>query len=230
MVIRPGSPVARSTGCCRVPLGFQPDDRPPPPTHVQQKPKLLAKGGIETAVDERVVTSGAHSQPVKAEVKGVGGVDGLAGQQHHVAVEGKPAHSKHSDHQQQHGQSPPALFSLGGVLSCCGVTDGIVAPQPASDCGVGDGDDEERQHVKQNEGQKVNILPVDIRRLWEVWDTQAALLLPTCEKKYSTKDTKHENRLVSRKGITHINMRQHRKYLMFNLFSPTTKPHLLKQQ
>lgn len=99
---------------------------------------------------------------MKAEVKGVRGVDGLAGQQHHVAVKREPADSKHPDHQKQHGQGPPSLASLGGVLSCCGVTDGIVAPQPAGHCGVRSCDDEKWQHVKKYEGQEVNVLPVDI--------------------------------------------------------------------
>lgn len=118
-----------SAGSCRTELWLQPDRCPPfPPAHVEEEPKLLAKGSIQTAVDERVVAGGAHSQPVKAEIKGIRGVDGLAGQQHHVAVEWEPADSKHPDHQEQHGQCPTALSSLGGMLSCCGVTDGIVAP------------------------------------------------------------------------------------------------------
>lgn len=99
---------------------------------------------------------------MKAEVKGVGGMDGLAGQQHHVAVEREPADSENPDHQEQHSQCTPPLSSLGGVLSCCGVTDGVVTPQPAGHCGVGGSDDEEWQHVKQYESQEVNILPVYI--------------------------------------------------------------------
>lgn len=141
--------MAGSTGGRGAELRLQPDRRPPPPpAHVKEEPELLAEGGIQTAVDERVVAGGAHSQPVKAEVEGVGGVDGLAGQQHHVAVEGEPADGEHPDHQEQHGQCPPALPPLGGVLSCRGVADCIVAPQPAGHCGVGRSDDEEWQHVK----------------------------------------------------------------------------------
>lgn len=149
MFIGPGDPVTRSAGSRGEELWLQADRRPPfPPAYVEEEPQLLAEGGIQTAVDEGVVAGGAHSQPVKAEVKGVGWVDGLAGQQHHVAVEWEPADSKHPDHQEQHGQRSPALSSVGGVLSCCGVTDGVVAPQPAGHCGVGGSDDEERQHVK----------------------------------------------------------------------------------
>lgn len=149
VVVGPGNPVTRSAGSCGEEPRLQADRRPPfPSAYVEEEPQLLAEGGIQTAVDERVVAGGAHSQPVKAEVKGIGGVDGLAGQQHHVAVEWEPANSKHPDHQEQHGQRSPALSSVGGVLSCRGVTDGVVAPQPAGHCGVGGSDDEEWQHVK----------------------------------------------------------------------------------
>lgn len=86
------------------------------------------------------------------------------------------------------------------MLSCCGVTDGIVAPQPAGNCGVGDSDDEEWQHVKQYEGQEVNILPVDIWWFWEVWDTQASLLLLTDEENYSTEGVWQENTLVNNRS------------------------------
>lgn len=122
----------------------------------------MAKGGIQTAVDERVVAGGAHSQPVKAEINGIGGVNGLAGQEHHVAVEGEPADGEHPDHQEQHGQGTPPLSSLGGVLSRRRVADGVVAPQPPRHRGVGRGDDKQRQHVKQDEGRQVNVLPIDV--------------------------------------------------------------------
>lgn len=80
MIIGPGSPVTRSTGGGRVELRFQTNHRPPSPSaHVDEKSELLAECGIQTAVDERVVAGGAHSQPVKAEVKGIGGVNGLTG-------------------------------------------------------------------------------------------------------------------------------------------------------
>ena len=149
MVVRPGSPVTRIADSCRTELRLQPHCHPPSlPAHVKEEPELLAEGGVQAAVDERVVAGGAHGQPVKAEVQGIGGVDGLAGEKHHVAVEGEPANSEHSDHQEQHGQCPPALPSMGGVLSCCGVTDRIVAPQPTGHCGVGGSDDKEWQHVK----------------------------------------------------------------------------------
>lgn len=147
IVVRPSSPVTRSS--YRAELWLHPDHRPPfPPAHVEEESHLLAESGVQTTVDERVVAGGAHSQPVKAEVQGVRGVDSLAGQQHHVAVEWEPADSKHPDHQEQHGQRSPPLSSPGGMLSCCGVTNGILAPQSAGHCGVGGGDDEEWQHVK----------------------------------------------------------------------------------
>lgn len=163
VVVRPGFPVSRSGGSCRAKIWLQPDRHPAfPPAHVHELPQLLPEGGVQTAVDERVVAGGAHSQPVKAEINGVGGVDGLAGQQHHVAVEWEPADGEHSDYQEQHGQCPPPLSLLSRVLSCCGVTYGVVAPQPAGHCGVGHRDDEKRQHVEQYEGQQVDVLPVDV--------------------------------------------------------------------
>jgi len=76
---------------------------------------------------------------------------------------------------QQHGQRAPPLPPLGGVLRRGRVADGVAAPQPARHRGVGGGDDEERQHVQQDEGQQVDVLPVDVRRLREVRDAEAAL-------------------------------------------------------
>lgn len=73
VVVGPRGPVARGTGVRRAEFCFHPDHRPAPPSaHVDEKPELLPKRGIQTAVDERVVAGGAHSQPVEAEVKGVG--------------------------------------------------------------------------------------------------------------------------------------------------------------
>ena len=44
--------------------------------------------------------------------------------------------------------------------------------------GVGGRDDEERQQVQKDEGEQVDVLPVDVRGLREVGDAQAALLPP----------------------------------------------------
>lgn len=109
---------------------------PPPPAPVEEEPQLLAEGGVQAAVDERVVAGGAHGQPVKAEVQSIGGVDGLTREQHHVAVEGEPTDGEHADHQKQHGQRSAALPPLGGMLGCRRVTDGVMAPQPAGHCSV----------------------------------------------------------------------------------------------
>lgn len=197
VAVGPGGPVTGRSYWPQLWLQLDRRRRRPslPPADVEEEPQLGAEGWIQTAVDERVVASGAHGQPVEAEVQGVRGVDGLAGQQHHVAVEGEPADCKHPDHQQQHGQRPPPLSPLRSVLRRCGVTDGVVAPQPTGHCGVGGGDDEEWQHVKQYEGQEVNILPVDLCGLWEVWDTKTALFFLAGEVCYggSKKD-----RLVSK--------------------------------
>lgn len=59
---------------------------PFPPAHVQEEPQLLTEGRVQAAVDKGVVAGGAHGQPVETEVESVGGGDGVAGQQHHVAV------------------------------------------------------------------------------------------------------------------------------------------------
>lgn len=163
VVVGPGGSAAGCAGHGGAMLRLRADGRPPPPTApVEQEPQLLTEGRVQAAVDERVVAGGAHGQPVKAEVQSVGGVDGLAGEQHHVAVEGEPADGEHAHDQEQHGQRSAAFPPLGGVLGCRRVPDGVVAPQPAGHCGVGGGDDEERQHVQQDEGQEINVLPVDI--------------------------------------------------------------------
>lgn len=176
LVVRPGCSVAGSTGARRVTLWHQPYRwSPPPPAAVKKEPQLLAERGIQAAVDERVVAGGAHGQPVKAEIESVGGVDGLAREQHHIAVEREPADGKHNNNQEQHGQCASPLLSLSGVLSCCRVTNDVVAPQSSGHRGVGGRDDEERKHVEQNESEKIYVLPVDVRWLWKVWHTQATL-------------------------------------------------------
>lgn len=155
--------MAGGAGDCGVMLWLQTNRRsPPPPTPVEEELQLLAEGGVQAAVDERVVAGGAHGQPVKAEVQSIGGMDGLAREQHHVAVEGEPTDGEHAHHQQQHGQCSAALPPLSGVLGGRRVTNGVMAPQPAGHCSVGGGDDDERQHVQQDEGQEINVLPVDV--------------------------------------------------------------------
>lgn len=104
VVAGPGNPVTRGAGGHRAKLWLQSDHRPPfSPAHIKEEPQFLAEGGVQTAVDEWVVAGGAHSQPVKAEVKCVRGVDSVAGEQHHIAVEWEPADSKNTNHQEQHG-------------------------------------------------------------------------------------------------------------------------------
>lgn len=181
LLVGPGHPVGRGAGPgrggdLRLQLDHPPAP-PPPPAEEEEGPELLAEGGVEAAVDEGVVAGGAHGQPVEAEVEGVGGVDGVAGQQHHVAVERKPADGEDAHHQEQHGQRAPPLPPLVGVLGHGGGADGVVAAQPARYRGVGGGDDEQRQHVEQDEGQQVDVLPVEVGRLGEVRDAQAALHL-----------------------------------------------------
>lgn len=103
-VIGPGDPLTRGTGGHLAKLGLHSNHRPPfSPAQIKEEPQFLAEGGVQTAVDEWVIAGGAHSQPVKAEVKCVRGVDGVAGEQHHIAVQREPAHSKNPDHQEQHG-------------------------------------------------------------------------------------------------------------------------------
>lgn len=176
LVVRPGGSVTGSAGARRVTLWHQAYRRPPPPpAAIEKEPQLLAEGGIQAAVDERVVAGGAHGQPVKAEIERIGGLDSLAREQHHITIEREPADGEHNNNQEQHGQRASPLFSLSGVLSCCRVTDNVVAPQSAGYRGVGGSDDEERKHVEQNEGEEIDVLPVDVRWLREVRHTQASL-------------------------------------------------------
>lgn len=177
MPVGPGHPVARTTSGHGTKVRLRSNLLPP--AHVKEQPQFLAEGRIQAAVDKGVVAGGARSQPVETEVESIGGRDGVAGQQHHVAVEREPADGEDPHDQQQHGQSSPPLFPLGCTLSRRGVADGVVTPQPARHCGVRGSDDEERQHVKKYEGEEVNVLPVHVRWFWKVWDTQAALLFFT---------------------------------------------------
>lgn len=104
LLVRPGHPVGRGASPVRRrDLRLQLDHWPasaPPPAEVEEEPKLLPEGGVQAAVDEGVVAGGTHGQPVEAEVEGVGGLDSVAGQQHHVAVEWKPTDCKHAHHQE----------------------------------------------------------------------------------------------------------------------------------
>lgn len=102
MGIRPGDSVARtaSNNRAKVRLRF---NYILPPAHVKEKPQLLTKGGIQTAVDKWVVAGGAHSQPVKTEVESIRGLNGVTGQQNHVAVEREPADGENPNDQEQHG-------------------------------------------------------------------------------------------------------------------------------
>lgn len=135
---------------------------PLPPAHVKEEPQLLTEGGIQAAVDKWVAASGAHSQPVEREVERVRGRDGVTGQQDHIAVEREPADSEDPHDEEQHGQCSSSLSPLGCLLSCCCVTNGILTPQPAGHCRVRGRDNEEREHVKEYKGHKINVLPVDI--------------------------------------------------------------------
>lgn len=148
LLVRPGHPVGRGASPVRrQDVWLQLDHLPalpPPPAEVKEEPQLLTEGGVEAAVDEGVVAGGAHGQPVEAEVEGIGGLDCVTGQQHHVAVEWEPTDCKHANHQEQHGQGATALLSLIGVLGHGGGADGIVAAQPASHCRVAGADDEQR--------------------------------------------------------------------------------------
>lgn len=148
LLIGPGHPVGRGASPVNgrnllLQLDHLPAT-PPPPAEVEEEPQLLAEGGVEAAIDEGVVAGGAHGQPVEAKVESIGGLDGVAGQQHHVAVEWKPTDCKHAHHQEQHGQGATALPPLVGVLGHSGGANGVVAAQPASHCRVAGADDEQR--------------------------------------------------------------------------------------
>lgn len=103
MGIRPGDPVARTASCNRAKVRLQFNHSILPPTHVKEEPQLLTEGGIKTAVDKWVVAGGAHSQPVKTEVESIRGLNGVTGQQDHVAVEREPADGENPNNQEQHG-------------------------------------------------------------------------------------------------------------------------------
>lgn len=53
---------------------------------VEQSLQLRSETVVEPAVDEGVVAGAAHRKPVKGEVEGVVGADGLAGEEDDVAV------------------------------------------------------------------------------------------------------------------------------------------------
>jgi len=53
---------------------------------VEQSLQFCPEAVIEPAVDEGVVAGAAHCKPVKGEVQGVVGADGLAGEQDDVAI------------------------------------------------------------------------------------------------------------------------------------------------
>ena len=54
--------------------------------HVEQSLQFWSEAVIEPAVDEGVVAGAAHCEPVKGEVQGIVGVDGLAGEEDDVAI------------------------------------------------------------------------------------------------------------------------------------------------
>ena len=165
-VVRPGGAalvLGRPTGRRRVAA-------PPPPAaaHGDQPLELGSEAVVEPAVDEGVVARAAHGQPVEGEVKGVRAPDGLAGQQHHVAVQREPADGEHHHHEHQHlqGLFPPP--PLGHVLLHGHVADVAAPPQAAGHGGVGHGDDDEREEEEKHEREQVKVLPVEVGGLWEV--------------------------------------------------------------
>lgn len=148
LLIRPGHPVGRGARPVNGrDLLLQLDHLPAsatPPAEVEEEPQLLAECGVEAAIDEGVIAGRAHGQPVETKVERIGGLDGVAGQQHHVAVEWEPTDCKHAHHQEQHGQRATPLSPLVGMLGHCDGANGIVAAQPASHRHVAGADDEQR--------------------------------------------------------------------------------------
>ena len=101
------------------------------------------------------ISGTAHGEPVEGKVEGVVGVNDLAGQQENVAVEGEPAEGKENHHQHQHLDGLLLLAPQGQVLLRGHVTDGVAQPQLLGHTGIGHGDDEEGQNVKQDESSSL---------------------------------------------------------------------------
>lgn len=89
---------------------------------------------------------------MKGEVQGIVGVDGLAGEEDDVAIQGEPADCEEDDDEHQHLYGLPILFAKGKVLLSGDVPDDVPQPEFLGHCHVGSRDDQKGQDIEQNEG------------------------------------------------------------------------------
>lgn len=120
--------------------------------HAEQSLQLRSEAVIEPAVDEGVVAGAAHCKPVEGEVQGVVGVDGLAGEEDDVAIQGEPANCEEDDNEHQHLDGLLVLFAKDEVLLSGDVPDDIAQPELLGHRHVGSRDDQKGQDIEQNEG------------------------------------------------------------------------------
>lgn len=127
---------------------------------LQLRPEIL----VQPTVNEGIVASAAHGKPVESKVQSIAAVDGPAGDQHHVAVQGKPADCKHNHHHHQHLQRHLLLPLMGVVLLHSDVPNGISQPELLSHDGIGNGDHKQGQNIQENKCSQVQILPEKVSR------------------------------------------------------------------
>lgn len=89
---------------------------------------------------------------MKGKVQGIVGVDGLAGEENDIAIQGKPADRKEDDNKHQHLYGLLILFTKGKVLLSGDVPDDIAQPEFLGHRHVGSRDDQKGQDIEQNEG------------------------------------------------------------------------------
>ena len=158
-VLDPGVPERGGDGPQSVALGCTPS-----PARTQQGLQLRSEALIQPTVNEGVIASAAHGKPVKSEVQSVAAVDGPAGDQHHVAVQGEPAHCKHDHHHHQHLQRHLLLPLVGIVLLHGEVPNGVSQPELLGHHGICDGDHKQGQDIQENKSSQVQVLPEKISR------------------------------------------------------------------
>lgn len=149
-----------------------------PPTDPQEGFELRAEALVQPAVNEGVVASAAHGKPMERKVHGVVAVDGLAGDQDQVAIQGEPADGKDGHHHHQHLERHLLFLLVGIILLHRYVPDGVPRPQLLGHHGVSDGDHQQRQHIEQDEGGQVQVLPVKVgwrRKVGETHDSAGSV-------------------------------------------------------
>lgn len=108
--------------------------------HSQQGPEFCAETFVEPAVHEGVVAGAAHGHPMESNVKGIAVIDGLAGHEDQVAIQGEPAETKHHHDYQQHLQGHFLFLLMGIVLIHGHIANGVPHPDFLGHRYVSDGD------------------------------------------------------------------------------------------